>query len=62
MTTLNIRALQRLEEKIQQRLEIFKEEVFDSQDFPQFTRYQGFRNGLTLALDLCREVEQEINS
>jgi hypothetical protein len=62
MTTLNIRALQLLAQKINERLEMFKEEVFDSQEFHKFKEYCGKRDGLRLALALCEEVEKEINS
>jgi phage gpG-like protein len=61
-TTLNIRALHKLAEKINERLEIFREEVFQSEDFPKFKEYSGRREGLMLALHLCEEVEKELNA
>lgn len=62
MTTLNIRALQRLEEKLKEELAKIKDDAFDSSEFSQFKRYVGLRDGLRLALALCEEVEKEINS
>ncbi len=62
MTTLNIRALQKLEEKINERLAQIKDEAFSSKEFNDFKRYVGLRDGLQLALHLCEEVEREINS
>jgi hypothetical protein len=62
MTTLNIHALKRLEEKINERLAKIKDDAFDSTEFSQFTRYAGLRQGLNLALSLCEEVEKELNS
>ncbi|HEY6861685.1 MAG TPA: hypothetical protein VI358_18110 [Pseudolabrys sp.] len=61
MQTLDIRALQKLREKINERLAMFREEVFNSDDFPKFKEYCGKRDGLTLALHLCEEVEKDLN-
>lgn len=62
MSTLNLRALQRLEEKLKEELAKIKDDAFDSSEFSQFKRYVGLRDGLRLALELCGEVEKEINS
>jgi hypothetical protein len=62
MTTLNIRALHKAAEKIKERLDLFREEVFQSEDFPKFREYCGKRDGLQLALHLLEEVEKELNS
>lgn len=62
MTTLNIRALQRLAEKINAELDKIREDAFASSEFTQFKTYVGKRDGLRLALELCEEVEKEINS
>ena len=62
MTTLNTRAIQLLAQKINERLAQFNEEAFSSSEFTQFKEYCGKRDGLRLALDLCEEVEQEINA
>lgn len=62
MTTLNIRALQRAEEKIKERLAQIKDDAFDSTEFSDFKKYVGLRDGLNLALSLLEEVEQELNS
>lgn len=62
MTTLNLRALQRLEEKLKEELAQIHEHVFASSEFSQFKTYAGKRDGLRRALELCEEVEKEINS
>ncbi len=60
--TLDIRALRKAAEKIHERLEIFREEVFQSEDFQKFKEYCGKRDGLQLALHLLEEVEKELNA
>lgn len=62
MSTLNLRALERVEEKLKERLARIKEEAFDSSEFADFKRYVGMREGLQLALDLVKETEQEMQS
>lgn len=62
MSTLNLRALERVEEKLKERLARIKEEAFDSSEFADFKRYVGMRDGLRLALDLVKETEQEMQS
>jgi hypothetical protein len=60
MTTLNIRALQRAKEKIEERLAKIKEEAFLSTEFPEFKKYVGIRDGLQLALHLIEETDSEL--
>ena len=62
MSTLNFRALERLEEKLKERLAAIKEDAFDSSEFADFKRYVGMRDGLNLALELVRETDQEMQS
>lgn len=61
-TTLNIASLRRVQAKINERIEKIKGEAFESDSFPDFKRYVGMRDGLSLALHLCEEVETELNS
>ena len=60
--TLNTRALRRVQEKIDKRIETINAEVFEATDFDMFKRYCGLRDGLYLARYFCEEVETELNS
>lgn len=62
MSTLNIRALQRAEEKIKESLARIKDDAMDSTGFSDFKKYVGLRDGLKLALSILEEVESELNS
>ncbi len=60
MTTLNIRALQRAKEKIEERLAKIKEEAFQATEFTDFKKYVGIRDGLQLALQDIEETDSEL--
>lgn len=62
MTTLNIRSLQVLATKINQRLNEIKDIAMNAQEFNQFKRYVGYRDALNEVLQMCEDVEKEMNS